>query len=674
MIIGTAGHIDHGKTTLVRALTGVDTDRLKEEKARGISIELGYAYTPLGNGDVLGIVDVPGHERLVQTMVAGACGIDFALLVIAADDGVMPQTREHLDILQLLGITRGAIALTKIDRVDGERLRAVEAAVTASLAGTALAGAPIFPLIATAPDDPGIRELRQHLQQAACGKAAERVPMRCAHRADSPPSEKLFRLAVDRVFTLAGHGTIAAGTVFSGRVHVGDTVTLMPAGRAVRVRSIHAQNRPADSGCAGQRCALNLVGIEKSAIARGDWLADPQALASTTRIDARLRLLANGGSELRSWSAVHLHVATAHTIAHVVPLDAERLRPGDCARVQLVVSAPLCCAPADRLIVRDTRAARTIGGGVVLDPFAPARRRRSAERLRYLDALEAMIAGEGVAPLLECAPAGLATSDLARLTGVATEHLALPTSAVTLNTEHQRFVVLCTVWRAWRERALSCLHTFHTEIPDEPGPDSARLRRIVAPNLPGALWRKLIDELVQARAIVRNGAWLQLPEHVVVLSPSDQALAKRVRPLIEAGRFDPPWVRELAAAVHEPQERVRQVLRKELILGSIYQVVRDLFYDAGRVHELAVLAAGLAHEHKAIDAARFRDALGIGRKRTIQILEFFDRVGYTRRVRDLHVLREDSAWHVPPKEPRKVYEPGGATGLQTQKGAADASW
>ncbi len=266
MIVGTAGHIDHGKTSLVRALTGVDTDRLKEEKARGISIELGYAYVPVDGAaedaePVLGFVDVPGHERLVHTMVAGAGGIDFALLVIAADDGVMPQTREHLAILDLLGVARGAVALSKADRVDAARVREVEAQITGLLEPTALKGAPVFPLDAVTAGDPGVAALRAYLHGAAAA---------AARRDESG----LFRLAIDRVFTLAGQGTVATGTVRAGRVRVGDSVTVMPAGVPVRVRGIHAQNRAADVGGAGQRCALNLAGIEREAVARGDWLAD----------------------------------------------------------------------------------------------------------------------------------------------------------------------------------------------------------------------------------------------------------------------------------------------------------------------------------------------------------------------------------------------------------------
>jgi selenocysteine-specific elongation factor len=636
MIVGTAGHIDHGKTTLVRALTGVDTDRLKEEKTRGISIELGYAYTTLAGGDVLGIIDVPGHERLVHTMVAGASGIDFALLVIAADDGVMPQTREHLAILELLGVARGAVALTKLDRVDADRALQARAEVEAVLAQTTLNAAPIFAVNATDPDDPGTATLRRYLHEAAA-----QFPLRRDHR--------LFRLAVDRVFTLTGHGTIATGTVFSGQVAPGDTINIMPAGTAVRVRGLHVQNRPAQCGKAGQRCAVNLAGVETSDIARGDWLADPRAFAPTSRLDVRLNLLALEDTRapyLLSRTSLHVHIGTGHHLAQVVPLEAEEVIRGQSTRVQLVFGKPVCATPGDRFIVRDAQATRTLGGGVVLDPAAPARKRRSAERLRWLSAVESLHQGGGVAPLLDAAPHGLKITDLVRLTGLAADDMVLPEDAVTIDAGKDRFVFHPQHWSGLRDRAIAALLRFHSQVPDEPGPDIGRLRRIALPEIPDGLWRALIATLVYERLMIRSGPWLHLPEHSVALSDTDQALAQRLQPLIVAGKFDPPWVRDLAAASQEPEERVREVLRKSVTRGTVYQVVHDLFYDRECIGELAAIITQLARERGGVDAAQYRDALGLGRKRTIQILEFFDRVGYTRRVKDSHVLRHDSGWRM----------------------------
>jgi selenocysteine-specific elongation factor len=631
MIIGTAGHIDHGKTSLVRALTGVDTDRLKEERARGITIELGYAYTPLADGAVLGFVDVPGHERLVHTMVAGAGGIDFALLVVAADDGVMPQTREHLAILELLGITRGAVAVTKIDRVDDERMRTVQAQIAMVLATTALSDAPLFPLIAALPDNPGVAALRAHLYAAAAN---------CPRRAD----EGLFRLAVDRVFTLPGRGTVATGTARAGRVQVGDTLAVMPIGALVRVRSIHAQNRDAEIGRAGERCALNLVGIEKTALARGDWLADPQALVPTTRIDVCFRRLADGAA-LANRAPLHIHLGTAHRVARLVLLEGECLNAAASARAQLVFDAPICASCGDAFVARDAQARHTIGGGVVLDPCAPARRRRSPERLAYLDSIQGLLRGEGVMPLLSNAPQGIGMRELARLCGRAPEQMALPPQVRIVETAGERFAFLDWQWSALCDRALDALRAFHAQQPAEPGIDRGRLRRMTMPNLADALWRAVIDELVQRRAMQRSGLWLHLPEHRITLSEREQQLAQKLRTAIAAGRFAPPWVRDLATAEHMSDDEVRLVLRKCVLQGEVYQIVRDLFYHRDCVRDLACVLKSLAHQYSVVEPAHYRDAIGLGRKRTIQILEFFDRVGYTRRTRNARVLRVDSSWH-----------------------------
>jgi selenocysteine-specific elongation factor len=646
MIIGTAGHIDHGKTTLVKALTGVDTDRLKEEKARGISIELGYAYVPidagpieagpieggpLPGGAVLGFIDVPGHERLVHTMVAGAAGIDLALLVVAADDGVMPQTREHLAILELLGITECVVALTKADRADGGRLTQVSADIGALLAATPLAGSPVFAVNATRADDPGTQALREHLHALAA-------------RSQARSTRQLFRLAVDRVFTLTGHGTIVTGTVFAGQVSNGDVLTVMPAGTPVRVRSIHAQNRPAEAGHAGERCALNLAGIDTTAVRRGDWLAASGALAPSTRLDVRLTLLPRAApSRLTSWASLHIHLGTAHQVAHAVLLESEALHAGQAGRVQLVFEAPLCAVPGEHFIARDAQAAHTLGGGVVIDPSAPARRRRTPQRLAWLAALE-RLPGDGMAPLIQAAPQGLKVADLARLAQLPEERLVLPRAVHVLGAGQGRFVLHVKAREALRQRALAALTDFHERSPEEPGADLARLRRMAAPELAEGLWRALMEELLAEGAVKRSGAWWHLPGHSVTLSAEDQALLEKLQPLIAAGRFDPPWVRDLAARVGEPEERVRAVLRKGAARALLYPVVRDLFYDRARVAELAAIVAQLAQAHGRVGAAEYRDAVCLGRKRAIQILEFFDRVGFTRRVRDTHVLRGGGLW------------------------------
>jgi selenocysteine-specific elongation factor len=631
MIIGTAGHIDHGKTSLVRALTGVETDRLKEEKERGISIELGYAYVPTAGGETLGFIDVPGHERLVHTMVAGARGIDFALLVVAADDGVMPQTREHLSILELLGVRQGAVALSKVDRVDEARCLAVTAQIGAALSSTPLREAPLFKVNAGVPDDPGVAALRVHLMRVAAD-----WPMRS--------DVGLFRLAVDRVFTLPGRGTVATGTVLAGRVQVGDTLSVMPAGTEVRVRSIHAQNRDAEIGRAGQRCALNLTGIDKAALTRGDWLADSRALVPSTRLDVELRWLPDSPS-LSNRAPLHVHLGTGHRVARVVMLETDCLVGGGNTRVQLVFDLPVCAATGDVFIARDAQARRTLGGGVIIDPVAPLRRRRSVQRLAYLAAIQRLLRGEGFEMLLENCPLGISMSELIRLTGRLPEHIALPAGARIVDPAGQSIVILDSHWQDLRQRALDALRAFHGLEPGEPGIDRGRLRRMTAPTLTDPVWRVLIDELVHEGRVRQSEHWLHLPEHRVTLSDRERELGQKLQSALAAGQFDPPWVRQLALSVRADDDEVRLVLRKCAVQGEVYQVVHDLFYHRDATRTLARALRALAEKQGFVEAAAYRDLIGVGRKRTIQVLEFFDRVGYTRRTPRGRVLRADSSWH-----------------------------
>lgn len=631
MIIGTAGHIDHGKTTLVQALTGVDTDRLKEEKARGISIELGYAYTPLANGDVLGFIDVPGHERLIHTMAAGASGIDFGLLVVAADDGVMPQTQEHLAILGLLGVRRGTIAITKADRVDPARLQAVKHELASLTANTFLQDASAFFVNATVADDPGLLALRAHLHEAAQSVAAH-------------GTEGLFRLAIDRVFTLKGHGTVVTGTVHDGVLRLGDDsidLRLMPAGQKVRVRSIHAQNQASDTASAGQRCALNLGGVDKNAIRRGDWIADARCFLPSRNIDVALSLLADSDA-VRAWSPLHIHLGAAHFLAHAVPLSSSVLAGGATGWVQLVFEQAVCAMPGDRYIVRDAQARHTIGGGVVLDPNAPSRKRRSPERLAWLQALSDQHAGGSLQDLLHHAPWGLDEHHAARLARRRPEHLELPTEALWVATrggQSTRSLILQSHWYALMEPALQTMATFHERWPDEPGTDMARLRRMTLPTLPEPMWLAVCEHLIATNQLARNGPWLHLPGHAISLTPEEAELAEALLPRLHAGHFDPPWVRDLATDLNVAEQQVRQTLLKLLRRGDVYQVVRDLFYHRELIIRLAELIATTA-DGDGVSAAQFRDSTGLGRKRSIQILEFFDRSGYTRRVRDKHVLRK----------------------------------
>ncbi|MGV7246717.1 selenocysteine-specific translation elongation factor, partial [Caballeronia sp. M23-90] len=456
----------------------------------------------------------------------------------------------------------------------------------------------------------------------------------------------LFRLAIDRVFTLSGQGTIVTGTVVAGRVTVGDTMLLAPKGEPVRVRSIHAQNRAAESGRAGERCALNLAGIEKDTIDRGDWIVDPRLSRSSERIDTTLTLLPDADITLRHWAPLHVHLGTQHQVAHVALLDGESLSPDRTARVQLVFERPLCALPGDRFIVRNAQANRTIGGGHVLDPFGPARKRRTPERLQWLDAIQTMLDTGTLDALLERSPNGLPRSLLEQLSGMPAASLQLPadTRTVALSGDDTLFVAGAT-WHALTVRLLAALKQFHERSPDEQGPDASRLRRIVAPLMDDALWRALLSDACASGAVVRSGPWLHLPDHTVTLDDAEQALARQVLPAIGLGGFNPPWVRDMAASLGVPEERVRLLMRKLARQGEVFQVVRDLFYHRDAIRELAAIAAVEAQKNDArLAAGPFRDATALGRKRAIQVLEFFDRVGYTRFHREMHVMRTDSRW------------------------------
>ena len=633
MIIGTAGHIDHGKTTLVRALTGVDTDRLPEEKARGISIDLGYAYAPLAGGGALGFVDVPGHERFVHTMLAGATGIDFALLVVAADDGVMPQTREHLDILALLGVARGAIALTKIDAVDPARVAEVHAELQSRVAVTPLRDATIHPVSARTGE--GIDALRAFLESEA---------ERCALRTD----DRHFRLAVDRSFTLPGIGTVVTGTVHAGEACVGSDAVVAPSGRTVRVRSIHAQNRASERGAAGERCALNLAGIARDEVGRGDWIVAAPVATSTARLDATLVLLPGAVGTLAGEAHVHVHLGAAHVPARLVPLAAAASgrEPAHAGRlVQVVLQRPIAAWHGDRFIVRDASATRTIGGGTVLDPHAPARYRTSPERIAVLAALAEPTPHARLTRLLEGSAHGVDLVRFARADGVRDLDalVAANAGARRVRSGGADFLIGERPWRALRERALAALGAFHVARPDELGPDAARLKRIAFAKLDGGLFRALIAELLADDRIRQGGPWLHLPGHSDAPTAQEQALVDRMLARLLDAPFDPPWVRDLAGDLHKPEALVRASLVRAAKRGECFQVVRDLFFHPLAIRELATTAGVLQDASGEVRAAAFRDSTSMGRKRAIQVLEFFDRIGVTRRVGDRHIVRVDHA-------------------------------
>ncbi len=627
MIVGTAGHIDHGKTSLVQRLTGVDTTHLKEEKARGITIELGFAYWPQPDGSVIGFIDVPGHEKLVHTMLAGASGIDVLLLVVAADDGVMPQTREHLAIARLLDIGMGVVAITKSDLVDDERIAEVRTEVANLLAGTRFENAPVVPV--SAATGAGIEELSGLVTQCASGLAGR-------------AADHGFRLAVDRSFTLPGIGTVVTGTILSGTVRTGDEVVVSPSGLAARVRSIHAQNRAADLGRAGDRCALNLAGpaIAKDAIGRGDMVLAPYLHAPTSRLDAELTLLESEPRPVKMWMPVRLHHASAEVGARVVLLGDDPVPPGGSAVVQLVLEAPIAAGAHDRFVLRDTTSSRTIGGGRFLDLRAPERHRRSPQRLAQLQALTNGDAAAAFDALLRAPPHFADFKVFARdrvLAPPQSEDLATRLGLVRIVIGDRQPGFLPDMWEAFARSVTETLKLYHEEAPDMQGMGLERLRLAVTARLPALIFRAALARLSSERQVVVEGSWIRRPEHEVRLTPEDERLWARIAPLIGHGeRFRPPRVRDLAHALGLPEEKVRALFRLVARRGDVHEVALDHFFLRPTVAEMADIAAQLAAEHPdGFNAAQFRDRLDNGRKVAIQILEFFDRHGVTIRRGDL---------------------------------------
>ncbi len=626
MIIGTAGHIDHGKTALVKALTGIDADRLKEEKQRGITIDLGFAYLPTGTGEVLGFVDVPGHERFVHTMLAGAGGIDFALLVVAADDGVMPQTREHLAIIDLLGIPRGFVALTKADLVAPERLAQVAAEIRAALAGTVLAGADILPVSAVT--GLGVDALRDRL-------AAE-----AAHRTERSAAAR-FRLAVDRVFTLSGVGVVVTGTVLSGVVRVGDRVLLSPSGLPARVRSLHAQNRAAETGQAGDRCALNLAGpdIAKAAIHRGDMVLDPALHAPTDRIDATLRLLPGEAKPLGQWFPARLHHAAVEVGARIVLLGDAPIQPGGAADVQLVLDRPIAAAVPDRYAIRDVSAQRTLGGGRFIDLRPPTRRRRTPERQAQRAALALTDPGAAFTALLAAPPFAADLAVFARDRGLSDAQVGqLAAAPVLLEAGEAQLAILPEHWQRFTAALLEYLAAYHAENPDQQGIGRERLRLILQPRLPAPVFAAALQHVVASGAIVLDGSFIRLATHTARLTPQDEAAWDRIAPLLGgAERFRPPRVRDIADMTGLAERDVRRLLKLAGRMGRVDEVAHDHFFLRPVVQEMVTILADIAGQAEggAFTAAQLRDRVENGRKVAIQILEFFDRHGVTLRRDDL---------------------------------------
>jgi selenocysteine-specific elongation factor len=632
MILGTAGHIDHGKTALIKALTGIDTDRLKEEKERGISIDLGFAHFDGQDGERAGVVDVPGHERFIRNMLAGVHGVDLVLLVVAADDGVMPQTEEHLDILHLLGVRHGIVALTKVDLVDRARRAAVREEIEILLEGTTLEAAPTFDVSSATGE--GVEALRE----------AIRVRLRQCERRESGG---YFRLPVDRAFGMRGHGLVVTGTAIGGAVQVDAAVRILPGGKEARVRSIQVHGEPVEQAGCGQRIALNLVGVGPTDVARGHVVCEPQLDRATSRFDAWVELRPAARRPLKRHSLVRVHLGTAEIMGKVVWLDGrEALKPKESAYAQLVLRQPVAGLGGDRFILRDQTARITIAGGRILDPFATPPSHRPDSHLLKLEALDrATGAPERLTALLALQPAfavsaqhlaaaaNLRAEDVRLLLTGCPEVRPLPDSgSPEVYTSVEKWTRLCTA-------VCSELAAFHRGAPAQPGMEMESLRSRLAPDLTAKVFRVIVAQLEMEGVLVREQSAVRLASHTMGLGAGERRLADEVVALLEKEAFTPPEVKQIAEGLGIDVRRLKDLLAQIEREGRVVRVTADLCYAATMVEEARELLRRRIGEHGPITAADFRDLIGASRKFSIALLTYFDRTGFTIRVGDVRKLR-----------------------------------
>lgn len=633
MIVATAGHVDHGKTSLVRALTGVETDRLPQEKARGMSIELGYAFRD-ANASVIGFIDVPGHERFVHTMVSGVSGIDHALLVVAVDDGPMPQTLEHLAILDLLGVPELTLVLNKCDRVDEERVQWVRAETVEIISRSRVRLAATFAVSSLT--GAGIEGLWAHL-----------VAREAEHLTDASRSTGGFRMAIDRSFTAHGAGCVVTGTVFAGQVSVGDRIAIAPRGTAARVRSLRVQGGMADRAGPGVRCALNLVGPDVSAasIERGEWVVDPKLIHSTDRLDVCLRLSAGLGA-LRQGVRVHVLLAAKACTGRLVPLQADDDdlprspdQPGAADAgflAQLVLDERISAVWGDRLIVRDWSARHTIGGGFVVDPFATKRARDRSSRRAVLSALRHADPADALRMCLEAQPCGVDIDAFCRarnLLDAPREVLLRTLSPVMVRRGAAVIAHDPTRWNEVCDAVLAAVAQWHVRLPTVWGPTEAELAAALAPRWDVRTVRDAMSALLERSMLSRTRAWLCLPTHTVRLDARDERLWRRLRDQLCVHAPCPVSAPRLALETGAVVSQAESLLQHVADLGLVIPLADRRYVLAESIERLAQVAQLLTEHHTGdgFSVSLFRDASGVGRKFCINVLEYFDRNGLTRR-------------------------------------------
>jgi selenocysteine-specific elongation factor len=630
IILGTAGHIDHGKTSLVRALTGIDTDRLKEEKERGITIELGFAYLDLPNGQRLGIIDVPGHERFIKNMVAGASTIDMVALIIAADEGVMPQTKEHLDICTLLGIKKGLVALTKIDMVEEDWLDLVTEDIREFLKGTFLDGAPILPVSSTTGQ--GVPEFIAILE-----KLAAEVEERSA--------AGIFRLPIDRVFTMKGFGTVITGTAISGALSIGDAVTIYPQEIPAKVRGIQVHNQDTEQVRAGLRTAINLQGIEKTIVNRGDVVAAAQSLRPTILLDARLRLLRSAERPLKHRAQVRFHTGTAEILARVLLLDAEELKPGEAGLAQIRLEEPIVILPGDLAVLRSYSPVHTIGGAQILNIIPGKHKRFLAEVSDQIRIFETGGEADKVALQVKLAGAqGISRQYLGRVLAVPPKKLddllkELLTQRVLIQWDKENRLLLHQEELAKLVRAIEEeLRGYHRANPLKPGLLKEELKSRLPQIREAKLFNFILNQLADKKVLVQEKELVRLQEHKVELKEDQQAARDAIEKIYLKSGLEPPYFKDLVEKF--PKGNPREMLELMVKEGKMVKVKEELYFHREAIEGLKKRLVQWLREKKEITTPEFKDMTRTTRKYTIPLLEYFDAHQVTIRVEDKRILRE----------------------------------
>ncbi len=625
MIIATSGHVDHGKTLLVHGITGIETDRLEEEKARGLTIDLGFAYTTID--DIrLGFIDVPGHIKFISNMLAGVSAIDFGLLVIAADDGPMPQTAEHLAILNLIGIKQGAVVLTKIDRVPPERIAAAQREIQTLTRGTFLENANVFPVSGT--QRTGINQLTTFL-------------IKTARSLQRHQQQGHFRLAIDRSFSVKGAGQVVTGSVISGHVLMNDELILAPQGVSVRVRSIHRQNEAAEEGQPGDRCAINIAGndLAKAQLHRGNYLTSNPHHQVTSRCDILATLLPSETMGLKHSTPVHVHCGANHVTGRLITLEGQGLAPGKTAMAQLILAEPINLWFGDQLIIRDQSAARTLGGGRVLDPAAPGRGRTSLRRLAELSLLaEPKPLTEILKNWLQARPDGSSRTQLSRLfnlTDIEIDTLLATNTFI----ENKHGIIAPEILQRHQQQTLRAIEQWQTANPQQPGLPLQQIASLTRIN--NGLLSLCLEMLIKDKHLSLDGNLYRLPNHAAQLSPPLISLWARVEPLLAQEPTKPPVLHELAKQLSMEPIAATKLLNQLVGAGFLLKPVANRYFLPAGLERLRELVIETAHgsDAQGFGVADFRDSCGIGRNLCIEILEYFDRTGVTQRIGDRRKLR-----------------------------------